>query len=192
MFRESIMKKVVITSLLLSIVGLSSIHVSHADTHSLSMGYTQSRVEHFNNIRGINLKYRYESEMPVGLITSFSYLAGKNGYNEFFSREASLRGDLKFNYWSLMAGPAYRINDYVSFYALAGAGTGKGEMKQHMTMAGFSEYSETSKRKTGFSWGSGLQFNPANNFVIDIGYEGSKIDDAKLNGFNIGVGYLFQ
>ncbi|HCP1358503.1 TPA: Ail/Lom family outer membrane beta-barrel protein [Escherichia coli] len=35
-------------------------------------------------------------------------------------------------------------------------------------------------------WG---QFNPAENVVIDVGYEGSKIDVMKVNGFNLRIGY---
>ncbi|ELL70114.1 resistance to complement killing, partial [Salmonella enterica subsp. enterica serovar Enteritidis str. CDC_2010K_1594] len=30
------------------------------------------------------------------------------------------------------------------------------------------------ERRTGFAWGAGVQFNPVENVVIDLGYEGSK------------------
>ncbi|MGL7934570.1 MULTISPECIES: Ail/Lom family outer membrane beta-barrel protein, partial [unclassified Salmonella] len=48
-----------------------------------------------------------------------------------------------------------------------------------------------SERRTGFAWGAGVQFNPVENVVIDLGYEGSKVGAAKLNGVNVGVGYRF-
>jgi putative virulence related protein PagC len=44
-------------------------------------------------------------------------------------------------------------------------------------------------------YGAGVQINPLPNFVIDVGYEGSKLNgnfnDLSVNGFNIGVGYRF-
>ncbi|MXD56928.1 Ail/Lom family protein, partial [Escherichia coli] len=30
-----------------------------ADTHTLTPGYTQSKVQDFKNIKGVNLQYRY-------------------------------------------------------------------------------------------------------------------------------------
>lgn len=44
-------------------------------------------------------------------------------------------------------------------------------------------------------YGAGVQINPIENVAIDIGYEGSSIDDGNkshtINGFNIAVGYRF-
>ncbi|ECD4706482.1 hypothetical protein E1C95_16990, partial [Salmonella enterica subsp. enterica serovar Bonariensis] len=37
----------------------------------------------------------------------------------------------------------------------------------------------------------GVQMNPTKNFVIDVGYEGSRELLTQINGFNIGVGYRF-
>lgn len=48
---------------------------------------------------------------------------------------------------------------------------------------------------TSLVYGAGVQINPLDNFVIDVGYKGSKLDDGgkdhTVNGFNIGVGYRF-
>lgn len=49
--------------------------------------------------------------------------------------------------------------------------------------------------RTSFMYGAGVQINPIENVAIDIGYEGSSIDDGNkshtINGFNIAVGYRF-
>lgn len=181
------MKKILFPSLLITAGILASVSTAQAGINSLSMGYAQSRVEHFEDLRGINLKYRYETEMPVGVITSFSYLSGDKEHFSGFTGGEGWRQNLKFKQWSLLAGPALRVNKFASLYALVGAGSGKAELKLHNTMTD----EKISKRRTGFAWGAGVQFNPMNNVVIDVGYEGNKIDNVKLNGFNIGVGYRF-
>ncbi|VEA47533.1 membrane protein [Salmonella enterica subsp. arizonae] len=52
------------------------VNVAQADTNALSVGYAQSKVQDFKNIRGVNMKYRYEDDSPVSFITSLSYLYG--------------------------------------------------------------------------------------------------------------------
>ncbi|EAR4893846.1 virulence membrane protein PagC, partial [Salmonella enterica] len=94
-------------------------------------------------------------------------------------------------YGSLMVGPAYRLSDNFSLYALAGVGTVKATFKEHSTQDGDSFSNKISSRKTGFAWGAGVQMNPLENIVVDVGYEGSNISSTKINGFNVGVGYRF-
>ena len=161
------------------------------DTHAISVGYAQSRVEHFKDIRGVNLKYRYEAQAPVGLIASFTWQSGERDESGSFPDGHHWRDNVEVKYWSLMAGPAMRVNDYVSFYALAGVGTVKADMKEYISTPDYSETLSGSKSKSGFGWGAGVQFNPVENMVVDAGYEGSKIDTTKLNGFIVGVGYRF-
>lgn len=185
------MKKIVLSSLLLSAAGLAAVPVAQADTHSVSVGYAQSRIEHFKDIRGVNLKYRYEAQTPLGLMASFSWQSGKRGESGGIPGGMSWRDDVKAMYWSLMAGPAVRVNELVSLYALAGAGTGRAEVKERISMPGYNGRFTGSERRTGFAWGAGVQFNPVENVVIDLGYEGSKVGAAKLNGVNVGVGYRF-
>ncbi|ECU3284697.1 hypothetical protein DYO40_21895 [Salmonella enterica subsp. enterica serovar Javiana] len=185
------MRKKILSSLILATAGLAVIPLAQADNHSISAGYAQGRVEHFKDIRGVNLKYRYETEMPVGVMASFSYLSGKDDYTDGIPGNISWKDEVKATYWSLMAGPAVRVNEFVSFYALAGAGTAKAEVKEHVSIPSYSASADVSERKTGLAWGAGVQFNPVENVVIDVGYEGSKIGAMKLNGFNLGVGYRF-
>ncbi|ECJ2577670.1 hypothetical protein C2K18_20185 [Salmonella enterica] len=145
----------------------------------------------FFNFLYVNLKYRYEAQTPLGLMASFSWQSGKRGESGGIPGGMSWRDDVKATYWSLMAGPAVRVNELVSLYALAGAGTGRAEVKERISMPGYNGRFTGSERRTGFAWGAGVQFNPVENVVIDLGYEGSKVGAAKLNGVNVGVGYRF-
>lgn len=111
-------EKIVLSSLFLSASTLSVVPPVQADTHSVSLGYAQSRIEHFKDIRGVNLKYRYEAEMPVGLMASFSWQSGKHDESGGLPGGASWHSDVKAKYWSLLAGPSLRINEFVSLYAL--------------------------------------------------------------------------
>ncbi len=63
----------------------------------------------------------------------------------------SWRDDVKATYWSLMAGPAVRVNELVSLYALAGAGTGRAEVKERISMPGYNGRFTGSERRTGFA-----------------------------------------
>ncbi|EQC2933896.1 Ail/Lom family outer membrane beta-barrel protein [Salmonella bongori] len=185
------MKKFIISTLVVS-AGVLAANVAQADTNSLSVGYAQSKVQDFKNIRGVNLKYRYETDSPVSFITSLSYLSGDRQNSDSVEPEGIYYHD-KFDvkYGSLMVGPAYRLSDNFSLYALAGVGTMKATFKEQSTQDGMSASYKMSSRKTGFAWGAGIQMNPLENIVIDVGYEGSTIYSTKINGFNVGVGYRF-
>ncbi|MDA6077053.1 Ail/Lom family outer membrane beta-barrel protein [Edwardsiella anguillarum] len=73
----------------------------------------------FKNITGVNLKYRYEWDSPLSLMTSFTYMGGSKAFNESAGPEY-YRGNGDLKYYSLAAGPAWRINDSVSVYGLLG------------------------------------------------------------------------
>ncbi|MBI6222077.1 outer membrane beta-barrel protein [Proteus mirabilis] len=94
-------------------------------------------------------------------------------------------------YYSLLVGPAYRINDYVSFYAVAGFAHTKAEDKTTY----LTQYTEEmSQSKTSFAYGAGIQFNPLENMSVGLGYEGTRVkynDNVSINGFNVTVGYRF-
>jgi len=165
-----------------------------ANNHTLSLGYAQSKVEDFKNIRGVNLQYRYEWASPVSVIGSFTYMKGDDGYSErveAFDDISGYDGKTDVKYYSLLAGPAYRINDYVSLYALAGMAHTK--VKDKVTY--LSEYSEqTDVSKTSFAYGAGVVINPTDSLSVNVGYEGTRVkfnDDVTVNGFNIGLGYRF-
>lgn len=165
-----------------------------ADNHTVSIGYAQSKVENFKNIRGVNVQYRYEWDSPLSIIGSFSYMKGDNTYSESndggITNEYVSKVDAK--YYSLLAGPGYRINDYVSLYALAGMA----HTKLEDTTTWITQYSENySESKTSFAYAAGVIVNPVDYLSVSIGYEGTRVKYSEsqhaINGFNVGIGYRF-
>ncbi|EGW7511824.1 Ail/Lom family outer membrane beta-barrel protein [Salmonella enterica] len=185
------MKKLIFSTLVIT-TSVLVVNVAQADTNAFSVGYAQSKVQDFKNIRGVNMKYRYEDDSPVSFITSLSYLYGDSQASGSIEPEGIHYHDkFEVKYGSLMVGPAYRLTDNFSLYALAGVGTMKATLKEHSTQGDDTDSAKISSRKTGFAWGAGVQMNPLENIVIDVGYEGSNISSTKINGFNVGVGYRF-
>jgi len=187
----------------LSLVVLASVAASHvavADSQTFTLGYAQSKVTDFKNINGVNLKYRYEWNSPLSVISSFTYLSGSKSDNQRDGLDA-FDGKADVKYYSLSAGPAYRFNEFVSVYGLIGFNNSKATYDNKWGWYGASgnyqqEYRNVgNNRSTNFLYGVGLQINPWENVAIDVGYEGSKINDGyknfSVNGFNVGVGYRF-
>ena len=135
-----------------------------ADNQTVSLGYAQSKVENFKNIRGVNAQYRYEWDSPLSVIGSFTYMSGDDD-QKYYVDSDSVKNHIDVKYYSLMAGPAYRINEYVSLYALGGV-----------------------------AHTAGVQFNPTDELAVNVGYEGTNADidgSHSINGWNVGVGYRF-
>lgn len=181
-------RKIVIGCLLSSFVMIST--SASANNHTVSLGHAQSKVQDFKNIRGMNVQYRYEWDSPVSVMGSLTYMKGDENYS---SRENSsgYDGKASIEYYSLLAGPAYRINDYVSLYALAGFAHTKSEDKTTY----LTQYSEEYKANTtSVAYGVGIAINPVENVSINIGYEGTHVkynDNVSINGVNVGIGYRF-
>ncbi len=191
------MNKLTLSTLLLTSIALSPF--ASADNHTVTLGYAQSKVQDFKDIKGVNLKYRYEWDSPLSVISAFTYMTGKediSGLNNNAATSNTLDVNTKVKYYSLSAGPAYRINNYISAYGLLGLGYTKVDDTatwKTNSVASFRENVNSSN--TSLIYGVGLQVNPIENVAIDIGYEGSKVKYAgksySVNGFNIGVGYRF-
>lgn len=186
------MKKAALAILLVS--GMVS-GVAQADNHSVSVGYAQSKVEDFKNIRGVNLQYRYEFDSPVSFLGSFTYMKGDDNQNYYLSSDY-IQNHVEAKYYSLLVGPAYRINEYVSLYALGGLARTKadGHTTWHNAGDGYVGRETFSAKSTSFAYGAGVIFNPVENFSVNVGYEGTTADiegDRDINGFNVGVGYRF-
>ncbi|CCP06037.1 Ail/Lom family outer membrane beta-barrel protein [Erwinia amylovora] len=181
-----------IMAIVLTFSALPASLLARADSHALSIGYAQSRVQDFKNLRGVNVKYRYEPESLLGVITSFSYMSA--GGNEF---DSSSWGDtyyddsVKVKYFSLLIGPAYRINKHVSLYAVGGISNGKSALTQNYRNSNYTYTENSTDNTTSLAYGAGVQINPLENIVLDISYEGSKIQQTKINGFSMGIGYHF-
>lgn len=179
--------------LALSVVAVSSLLGSScalADNHTLSLGYAQAKVQDFKNIRGLNMQYRYEWDSPVSIVGAATYMKGDEDYSDY-GYDSGYNGKTELKYYSLLVGPAYRINDYVSFYAVAGLAHTKAEDRTTY----LTQYTEeTSQSKTSFAYGAGVQFNPLENMSVGIGYEGTRAkygDNVSINGFNVTLGYRF-
>lgn len=166
-----------------------------AENHTFSVGYAQSKVQDFKNIRGVNLQYRYEFNSPVSFLGSFTYMKGDEDQNYYIDND-SIHNHVEAKYYSLMVGPAYRFNEYVSLYALGGVARTKAEGNTTWKNYGdnYVARSSVSEKSTSFAYGAGVIINPTENFSINAGYEGTTADlngDVSLNGFNVGVGYRF-
>lgn len=166
-----------------------------ADDHTVSVGYAQSKVEDFKNIRGVNLQYRYEFDSPVSVIGSFTYLSGDEDQHYYVASD-SVKNSVDVKYYSVMAGPAYRLNEFVSLYVLGGVAHAKADGDTTWVNAGdnYRVRESISEKSTDFAWGAGVQFNPTENLALNVGYEGTNVDidgSRAINGFNVGVGYRF-
>lgn len=169
--------------------------IAHADNHSISLGYAESMVKHFEHIKGVNAQYRYEWDSPLSVVGTVTYMSGSDVQRYFYADDdyaVTAKNDIDAKYYSLLVGPAYRINELFSFYALVGVSHVK--VKQD---AKFSDGSQAhaDDKSTNFTYGAGMIVNPVENFVVTVGYEGNKLNVAdehsSINGFNIGVGYRF-
>ena len=153
-----------------------------AQQHTVSLGYAQSEIEDNFDINGINVQYRYETASPVSVLASMSY---QTGDEKFSYADESIKTDVK--HFSLLAGPAYRFNALFSAYALAGFAHTKAESTYKDNF-----YSESiDLKETNFAYGAGVIVTPTPQLSLNVGYEGTEVDSAKFNGFNVGVGYRF-
>ena len=67
------MKYGILSLVVLASVGVST--VAKADSQTISLGYAQSKVQDFKNMRGVNAKYRYEWGFPISILGSFTYMS---------------------------------------------------------------------------------------------------------------------
>ncbi|SFN93709.1 Ail/Lom family outer membrane beta-barrel protein [Xenorhabdus japonica] len=191
-----VMKKSLLATLIVS--GFMCGSVAYADSQTVAVGYAQSKIQDIKNLRGVNLHYRYEWDSPVSMIGSFTYMKSSeshSGYNDYGPWKAN--ADLK--YYSLMAGPAYRVNDYISVYGLLGFAHSKAELSGRATVYEDRKIMlypvKLDNKSTELAYGAGVDVNPIPNLSLYAGYEGSSLkgsgDRLNINGFNIGVGYRF-
>lgn len=161
------------------------------EQHTVSLGYAQSKTSDFKALKGANLQYRYEFNDKWGVIGSATYLSGNEK-----DWDDGLREEIKLKYFSVLVGPSYRINEYVSPYALIGMSRIKASY--HVYDSEFDESFSGNRTRNQFAYGVGVAINPKPNWAVNIGYEGTRFkgidnddDSSAFNGFNIGVGYRF-
>ncbi|WP_445493414.1 Ail/Lom family outer membrane beta-barrel protein [Photorhabdus sp. SF281] len=180
------MKRTLVASVVAVGLSVFAFAANASGESTISGGYAQSHAK-FNgektddNPKGFNLKYRYELDNNLGVISSLTYTY--LGYDYYRGGRKVAESDM--DYFSLMAGPTYRFNEYVSVYGMVGAAHGKVKNSDYVdSISG-------SKSKTSVSYGLGLQFDPMPNWTIDTSYEYSKLDELKIGTWVVGVGYRF-
>ncbi|MCN9468445.1 Ail/Lom family outer membrane beta-barrel protein, partial [Escherichia coli] len=119
----------------------------------------------------------------------------KTHYSDTRWHEDSVRN----RWFSVMAGPSVRVNEWFSAYVIAGVtysrvSTFSGDYlrvtdskgKTHDVLTGSDDDRHSN---TSLAWGAGVQFNPTESVAIDLAYEGSGSGDWRTDGFIVGVGY---
>ncbi|WP_336879632.1 Ail/Lom family outer membrane beta-barrel protein [Providencia rettgeri] len=174
--------------LALAVVTVSTLlgsSVVMADTDSIYAGYARVKPQYDKALNGFTLGYQHEFMSGWGLMTNFTYAKGDR-------KETEEDASANIKYYSLMTGPSYRINDYIGLYGQLGLAHIKAKGSAHYE-DGYTEH--FSQSKSALAWGAGIIVNPADNFAITAGYEGShfSVDDDKVstNGFNVTAGYRF-
>lgn len=164
---------------------------------SISLGYAQGSIKEGDKVRGVNAKYTYEINDKIGVLTSLTYLKGSKKEVDKSITTNSFIDESQTKYTSLSIGPIYRINDYISLYGTLGVA------KTNTKLSEKSEFPnkqivvdrESKSSKTALAYSVGTQVNVTSNFLVNVGYEGSKVNNGetnkKLNSFVIGLGYKF-
>ncbi|HDW3969028.1 TPA: Ail/Lom family outer membrane beta-barrel protein [Escherichia coli] len=154
------------------------------------------------SLQGMSIKYRYEITDDLGVITSFTWVRSMTNAQAFIDVKpadqnpaASGRTDIRANYWSLLAGPSWRFNEYLSVYAMAGMGVAKvtTDLKINDNLNhGAGSFSESnSTKKTALAWAAGAQFNLNESVAMDVAYESSGSGDWRTSGVTVGIGLKF-
>ncbi|MFC6377456.1 Ail/Lom family outer membrane beta-barrel protein [Tatumella terrea] len=171
----------------------------YAARHSVSLGYTGAKVADVNNLRGLNLKYRYEWNTPLSLIVSASYLKSTT-YYEHHRLYQSYESKTRIREYSFLAGPAWRFNEFFSVYGQAGITVNKTEVNWLNVFTpplnrGLAYMFHKQSRSTVPMVSLGTQINPLNRIVLDLSYD---IARPKVSGetktfssFNLGAGMAF-
>ena len=96
----------------LAVSGASAWASEHQST--LSAGYLHARTNApgSDNLNGINVKYRYEFTDTLGLITSFSYADAEDEQKTHYSDTRWHEDSVRNRWFSVMAGPSVRVNEW--------------------------------------------------------------------------------
>lgn len=183
------MKTKLLSALFISgLLATSSVYAQNdftLDKTTLSAGYAQVKMAGQDPMHGGVFSIRQEVNSQFGLLVTTTYAQNEYDLNKSIN---TFFKDVNARYYSVMAGPTVRLNDFISVYGTAG-----------MSQIQFkSEHSELKKlKKNAFSWGAGLIINPAEMVSISLGYENSRFkfkntdDRIILDGFIANIGYRF-
>lgn len=166
------MKHVVSLSVLMAAFLTGSTAVNAAE-HSLSLGYTQAKLDS-HKTHGADIKYRYEWDSPWSVIGSFSYQTDNTGIMNYDSA-GSHNGSTRIKSSSLMAGPAWRFNEFFSLYGMAGIN--KFTVHQQWKLRQNNSNGSTVTRQMSDNSNHlspivsvGTRFNPLSSVVLDLSY----------------------
>ncbi|MQL47559.1 outer membrane beta-barrel protein [Photorhabdus khanii] len=159
---------------------------AQAEQHTASIGYAHVKPQDVKALNGATLSYRYELDDQWGVLSSFTFAKGDE-------KETTERQKIDTKYYSLMTGPTYRINDYISLYSQVGLS------RMKLKWSDSDNNTNGKSEENALGWGAGFIVNPTTNTSITAGYEGSRFDikdgvdkyKISTNGFNISVGYRF-
>ncbi|EHN2835451.1 Ail/Lom family outer membrane beta-barrel protein [Escherichia coli] len=181
--------------------GHGAFSVGYAQVHPGGVPALSGTGARAGDLKGINVKYRYEFTDHLGGIVALSYASVKKsdtmktGENTFHYE--SLRG----RYVSLMAGPVWQLSERASLYGMAGMAYTRWsdsvqDYRRDEVKPGYVKETTTASdghtaRHLSPAWNAGIQFSPVETVVIDLAYEGSGSGDWRTDGFIVGVGYKF-
>ncbi|EOO7359002.1 Ail/Lom family outer membrane beta-barrel protein, partial [Escherichia coli] len=153
------------------------------------------------DLKGINVKYRYEFTDHLGGIASLSYASAKKSRTTMTGDKAFHYESLRGRYVSLMAGPVWQVSEQLSLYGMAGMAHTRWsdsvqDYRRDEVTPGDVRVTTTasdghSARHLTLAWGAGLQFNPADTVAVDLAYEVAGHGDWRTDAFIVGIGYRF-
>ncbi|WP_052189789.1 MULTISPECIES: Ail/Lom family outer membrane beta-barrel protein [Xenorhabdus] len=197
--------------------------LANANSHTIGIGYAKSKIAKVTKLQGANVYYRYEWDSPISIVGTFTYMRGDDSlpsFLDYYSSRAVLatkyggipQGKLfaKYSgpvtekpdakYFSLMLGPAYRINDYVSIYGLLGISHTSFNAKRWTdsylqnrpylasvrdtdgypgisvgagAQVGKHVSIRVPQKTNNIAYGAGIEVNPVKNISLYFNYEGS-------------------
>lgn len=170
---------------------------------SATIGYAQGKVSGGDTLRGVNAKYNYELNDRWGVIGSLTYMKGsKSGLTDSTSIAPDIlaNGERSTKFFSLAAGPSYRLHDKVTAYGLLGVARTKADVSADWMNHESGTYVKrgtvsANAKRTGLSYGGGVQINPTQRYLVDLSYENAPgtngQQNKRVNSFAIGLGCRF-
>lgn len=171
---------------LLSALSVCSLNQAYANDNSVFISYAGIKPKEVKYLNGVNVSYSHLFNDKWGGIGSFTFARS----NE--SQPNQVRQ--KFDYYSFMVGPTYKVNSIFTVYAMGGIAN----INSKTDNDGYPSSTEKNS-KNGLALGVGATANITDQFSVKVGYEYSRFqvkdEDGKnsisTNGFNVGIGYSF-
>jgi len=167
---------------------------------TMSLGYQHGHIKDFGNINGGNFRFQFENSSPWGVMGSLT--AMKKNWNDEYTECRNTDNKCIMNYrekhaldktaeyYSLQAGPTFRVSDNISLFALAGLS--HSSVDKHENLSAETSHQHSSNQ---YAFSYGLTFNATDSLALTAGYEGSQatFDERKhiMQSVFMDVGYRF-